>query len=134
MKHMVRSVKCLLRQKYNKIIKKVVKVFICNDESIKKSIGAKIKAARVNRGLTQSALAEKVDMDEKQLSRLESGKHYPTLKTLLAIANILEMRLADFDDIEELKTKEYYTLVEILKASSAEELKKFLKVIKAIRG
>lgn len=134
MKHVVRSVKCLLRQKYNKIIKKVVKVFICNDESIKKSIGAKIKAARVNRGLTQSALAEKVDMDEKQLSRLESGKHYPTLKTLLAIANILEMRLADFDDIEELKTKEYYTLVEILKASSAEELKKFLKVIKAIRG
>lgn len=134
MKHMVRSVKCLLRQKYNKIIKKVVKVFICNDESIKKSIGAKIKAARVNRGLTQSALAEKVDMDEKQLSRLESGKHYPTLKTLLAIANILEMRLADFDDIEEIKTKEYYTLVEILKASSAEELKKFLKVIKAIRG
>ena len=134
MKHVVRSVKCLLRQKYNKIIKKVVKVFICNDESIKKSIGAKIKAARVNRGLTQSALAEKVDMDEKQLSRLESGKHYPTLKTLLDIANILEMRLADFDDIEELKTKEYYTLVEILKASSAEELKKFLKVIKAIRG
>lgn len=134
MKHVVRSVKCLLRQKYNKIIKKVVKVFICNDESIKKSIGAKIKAARLNRGLTQSALAEKVDMDEKQLSRLESGKHYPTLKTLLAIANILEMRLADFDDIEELKTKEYYTLVEILKASSAEELKKFLKVIKAIRG
>ena len=109
-------------------------MFICNDESIKKSIGAKIKAARLNRGLTQSALAEKVDMDEKQLSRLESGKHYPTLKTLLAIANILEMRLADFDDIEELKTKEYYTLVEILKASSAEELKKFLKVIKAIRG
>ena len=109
-------------------------MFICNDESIKKSIGAKIKAARVNRGLTQSALAEKVDMDEKQLSRLESGKHYPTLKTLLDIANILEMRLADFDDIEELKTKEYYTLVEILKASSAEELKKFLKVIKAIRG
>ena len=61
MKYLLRFVKCLLRQKCNKIIKKVVKVFMCNDESIKKSIGAKIKAARVNRGLTQSVLAERVD-------------------------------------------------------------------------
>lgn len=104
-----------------------------NDETIKKSIGATIKAARISKGLTQYALAEKVDMDEKQLSRLESGKHYPTLKTLLAIIEVLEMRLADFDNIKELKDPAFYSLVDILRTSKPKELKKFLTIIKTIK-
>lgn len=104
-----------------------------NDETIKKNIGAKIKAARLNKGFTQNALAEMVDMDEKQLSRLESGKHFPTLKTLIAITEVLDMRLSDFDDIQEIKEPAFYTLVDILRTSTSKELKQYLTIIKAIK-
>lgn len=104
-----------------------------NDENIKKSIGAIIKAGRLHKGLTQYALAEKVDMDEKQLSRLESGKHYPTLRTLLSIIEVLDMHLADFDDIHELKEPAFYNLVDILRTSTPEELKKYLAIIRIIK-
>ncbi|MBO6087538.1 helix-turn-helix transcriptional regulator [bacterium] len=103
------------------------------DEIIRKNIGAKIKAGRINKGLTQSALAEKVNMDEKQLSRLEAGKHYPTLKTLLAITEVLEMKLGDFDDIKDLKEPTFYTLVDILRTSNMKDLKKYLSIIKIIK-
>ena len=102
------------------------------DEIIRKSIGAKIKAARINKGLTQFALAEKVNMDEKQLSRLEAGKHYPTLKTLLAILGVLGMKLGDFDYIQDLKEPTFYLLVDILRTSSVKDLKKYLSIIKII--
>lgn len=105
-----------------------------NDENIKKNIGATIRAARINSNLTQYALAEKVEIDEKQLSRLESGKHYPTLKTLLAIISALNMKLTDFENVkQELKTSAFYELVDILRTSSEEEIKQYLIIIKAIK-
>lgn len=103
------------------------------DEIIKKNIGAIIRASRKRHKLTQYALAEKVNMDEKQLSRLEAGKHFPTLKTLLAITDILDMHLADFDDIQDLKDSNFYDLVEILKTATPKELKKYLSIIKIIK-
>lgn len=104
-----------------------------NDEQIRKNIGATIKAGRINKGLTQFALAERVEMDEKQLSRLEAGKHYPTLKTLLSIIKVLDMHLADFDNIKDLKDPAFYILVDILRTSTPKELKKYLTIIKAIK-
>ena len=104
-----------------------------DDEIIKKIIGAKIKASRINSGLTQYALAEQVDMDEKQLSRLEAGKHYPTLKTLLSITKVLGMNLGDFDDNTEFKSSVYYTLMDILRKSDEKDLKKYLTIIKTIK-
>jgi len=104
-----------------------------NDDEMKKIIGAKIRAARQYKKLTQYALAEKVDMDEKQLSRLESGKHYPTLKTLLAIISELGLSLSDFDECKNLKSHEYYTLVEILRNSTTKDIKKYLTIIKTIK-
>lgn len=104
-----------------------------NEEQIRKSIGATIKAARVNKGFTQAILAEKVEMDEKQLSRLESGKHFPTLRTLLSIINVLNMHLADFDQLEQLQPPEFYSIVEILKTVNHKDLKKYLKIIKIVR-
>lgn len=104
-----------------------------SDDVVKKNIGSIIRAARVNKGLTQYALAEKVDMDEKQLSRLESGKHYPTLKTLFAIIDVLDMRLADFDIRQDVKDPVYYVLVDILRTAEPKDLKKYLTIIKTIK-
>ena len=104
-----------------------------DDEILRKNIGSKIKAARVNKGFTQYVLAEKIDMDEKQLSRLEAGKHFPTLKTLISISKELGLNLGDFDDINAIKDISYYKLVDILRVSTPKELKKYLTIIKTIR-
>ena len=62
----------------------------------KKLIGARIKGLRKQAGLTQEQLAERVGLDSRHLSRLEVGRHFPSLDTLERIAKELNAPLADF--------------------------------------
>ena len=43
-------------------------------------IGTKIKQLRLKMGLTQEELSEKIDIDNKRLSRIETGRSLPSLK------------------------------------------------------
>ena len=56
-----------------------------------KNLGLKLKYERLKKGLTQESLAEKVEVHEKYISLLETGKQNLTLKTLNRIANALEI-------------------------------------------
>lgn len=47
-------------------------------ENDKKIIGNKFKEYRKSKQLTQFELAEKVGLNEKQISRIEAGLNYPT--------------------------------------------------------
>lgn len=58
-------------------------------------IGQRVRALREQRGLTQDALAAKADMKAPNLSRLEGGKHVPSLPTLERVAAALGVRVAD---------------------------------------
>ena len=62
----------------------------------KKFIGARIKELRKNAGLTQEQLAEQVGLDARHLSRLEVGRHFPSLDSLERIAQALNLPLAEF--------------------------------------
>ena len=62
----------------------------------RKLIGARIKELRRQAGLTQEALAERVGLDSRHLSRLEVGRHFPSLQTLELIANALNVQLVEF--------------------------------------
>lgn len=42
-------------------------------------IGRKIKSFRKKRGLTQAELAEKIDLSEKHISKIEASIHVPSL-------------------------------------------------------
>lgn len=63
----------------------------------KTDIGHKIKEFRKRRGLTQEELAEAVHMHEKQISRIESGVHFPTFDNFVKILEVLNVTLKDFD-------------------------------------
>ncbi len=52
-------------------------------------IGARIAEARVESGLTQAALAERVNMERTQLVRVEGGERKVTVRELAAIAKEL---------------------------------------------
>lgn len=48
---------------------------------------------RMDKGLTQQELAEKVGTSYTQISRIESGRHKPNVETLLRIAHALDLKM-----------------------------------------
>jgi transcriptional regulator with XRE-family HTH domain len=62
----------------------------------KKLVGERIKVLRKQAGLTQEQLAEQVGLDARHLSRLEVGRHFPSLDSLERIAEKLNQPLAEF--------------------------------------
>lgn len=54
-------------------------------------MGMRLKRARLDAGLTQEKLAEKVDISVAHLSRIENGKEAPSLSLLIELMNFLEV-------------------------------------------
>ena len=50
--------------------------------------------------LTQFQLAEMIDVHEKYIGKVESGKQNLTIKTLIKLANALDIKLSKLVDIE----------------------------------
>lgn len=58
---------------------------------IAKTLGNHIKAARLNKGLSQERLAEICDVSTKYISALELGKSNGSVGLLLKLCNVLEV-------------------------------------------
>lgn len=54
-------------------------------------VGKRIQEIRQHRGMTQSALSQRLEMTPKYISNIECGSKNPTLETFVAIANALEI-------------------------------------------
>ena len=64
-------------------------------EQLRYRLGARIRALRDARGLTQEIIADRIAVTPKYVSQLECGQRSPSWETLVAIAHHgLEMRLA----------------------------------------
>lgn len=72
-----------------------------------KNFGKKLRDLRKAKGFTQEALAEKAEIDEKHLSRIENGKYFPTYSTLSKLLKALGTSLdetgLELEKIEENK-------------------------------
>lgn len=66
-----------------------------NEKEYISRIGKNVKKFRLKKGLTQGQLADYCDLEKQHISRLELGGTSPTLKTLIKVANALEIELAD---------------------------------------
>ena len=62
-----------------------------DEEKLLKIFGLNMKMARMKLGLTQAQLAEKLNVHEKHICKLETGKQNVTLKTLSKISNVLNV-------------------------------------------
>jgi ribosome-binding protein aMBF1 (putative translation factor) len=60
-------------------------------------ISRRIRERRLSAGLTQEQLAAKAGLPQSHISRLESGQHSPTAKTLEKIASALGVSVSVFD-------------------------------------
>ncbi len=71
-----------------------------SEEEIIKKIAFNIKIERMRKKLTQFQLAEMIDVHEKYIGKVESGKQNLTIKTLIKLANALDIKLSKLVDIE----------------------------------
>ncbi|GAA6491882.1 MAG TPA: helix-turn-helix domain-containing protein [Candidatus Bariatricus faecipullorum] len=55
--------------------------------------GARLRQARLNAGLTQAALAEKVNLDETTISRIENGSQATSFQSMLHFSDALDVHL-----------------------------------------
>ena len=60
-------------------------------EEFRKCFGENLKNFRKSRGLTQSELAETIGLETHNLNRIENGKSFPQVKTLIHIINYFEI-------------------------------------------
>jgi transcriptional regulator with XRE-family HTH domain len=70
-----------------------------NNKDFCKSRGAKVKAQRIEKGLSRLKLAEQLGVSQQQVSHYEEGRHRMSLPTFAKIATILEWREIDVIDV-----------------------------------
>lgn len=72
--------------------------------SFKKLFGAQVKLLRNFRKLTQEELSEQINIDIRQLARIEAGTSFVTSETiekLCTALNVTYKELFNFEDVEE---------------------------------
>ncbi len=63
-------------------------------------LGLNLKKYRLEKGLTQENLAEKVGIHPTYVGKLESGKNNPSTKMLYKITRALGIKLSDLFDFD----------------------------------
>lgn len=59
--------------------------------SIKSALGLKIRDLRKKRGISQEKFSEMIDMNPRQIVRIENGESFPTAENLEKIAGALNI-------------------------------------------
>ena len=101
----------------------------------KEYIAKIIKNGRKKKGLKQAQFAEKIGISEKHLSKIETGKNYPSLDNFLKIMSVLNLSFSDFGITESSdgfsKAKSY--LQEIIYTSDEKHLTIYADIIETVR-
>ena len=61
-----------------------------------KVLGRKVKLLRLEKGITQTDMAEAIGLSQTNLSNIESGRTAITIQNLFKIRKILGCKMADF--------------------------------------
>lgn len=67
------------------------------------AVGARIRAVRLEKGISQDKLAYSIPLDRAHIGMIENGKRAATIPTLVKLAIALNCNVGDFfPDVEEL--------------------------------
>lgn len=102
---------------------------------ISKKLGLRIKELRESRNLSQLKLAEILNMEASNLSKIERGIQIPKEESLIKISKALEIEIKDlfdythFDDKEVLINK----IIEMLKKSEYKTVQAYYKILSSLQ-
>lgn len=98
--------------------------------------GKRLKDLRKSRKLTQEQLAELIDIDPKQVCRIENGACFTTFETLKKIADNLDIEIYDLFNNRHKQPKDALIkeINEIFLNASDDKIELIYKIIKAIQN
>lgn len=89
--------------------------------TLKENLGKKIKEYRQLQGISQEELAEKLDISQQTLSKIECGKNFLTSETLERISSVLGVNAYELFMFEEYNTQ----------ADMLVEIEKYISIIRS---
>ena len=94
-------------------------------------VGKRIKELREAKGMKQVELADLIDLEATNLSKLEKGVHLPKEDNLNKITNALNVEIKDLFDFGHIKTKQELVndINTIFEQSTLEEMQFFHKIL-----
>ena len=98
---------------------------------ISKKLGLRIKELREKKGLTQFQLAEILNMESSNLSKIERGIQIPKEESLEKIAKAFQISIKDLFDYEHFTNKKELInkINTIMKNSDLESIQKYYKIL-----
>ena len=99
--------------------------------NLSEQLGKRISEIRKARGIKQSELAELIDIEATNLSKIERGIHLPKIDKIYKITKALNIEVRDLFDFGHIKTKDELLkdINDILNCSSVEETRFFYKIL-----
>ena len=100
---------------------------------MKERFGLKIKELRLAKSWTQECLAEKLNMETQNISRLEKGVHLPNSERIEQLAKIFNVKVYELFMFEHFKQKEdlIKEIIKYLEEASEKEVQFIYKIITA---
>lgn len=74
--------------------------------SFKLKFGKRIKELRKSKGLTQEQIAELINIEPPNISKIECGMHFPQPEKIEKIAKVLEVEIKDLFEFEHFQQKQ----------------------------
>ncbi|MBO6087101.1 helix-turn-helix transcriptional regulator [bacterium] len=103
--------------------------------NLSKQVGRRIKELRESKNIKQVELAEFLEIEPTNLSKIENGVYLPREDKLRKIAGKLNVEIKDLFDIEHIKDRENLikSISNIINSSSDNELMFYYKVLKSYK-
>lgn len=100
----------------------------------KKILSHNIKQKRKSLGLTQYELAERLNVEDKYLSRLETGTSTPSFALLEKLADVFNITIAELFITEDTEIRKEFIkkINEQLKSANIEKLSLIAKIVDLI--
>lgn len=108
------------------------------DSELRALLGARVKTFRAELGLSQEALAHRIDRTVETVSKIERGAASPTMDTLARLADALEVKFVDLFSFDEQprahseRSKSRRQLVRELGVLTEPEIKRLRRIVREV--
>ena len=95
------------------------------EDCVKTLLGKKIRRLRNNLSLTQFQLGEMANINQRQVALIESGKSFPSLRTLVCFAHIFSCNICDLFSFQNINDPQFIKkeIINIIESCSDDKLK-----------
>ena len=103
--------------------------------SLSKQVGRRIKELREARNIKQFELAEHLEIEPTNLSKIENGVYLPREDKLRKIASVLQVEIKDLFDVDHVRTRSELmnSISSILDNLNNQELMFYYKILKSYK-